>query len=39
MSKGTKVVLIVVLALLAALFVVLFKGLGGPPIVVPRSAL
>lgn len=39
MSKGTKVVLIIALALLAALFVMMFKGLGGPPMVVPRSAL
>ncbi len=39
MSKMTKVIVIICLALLAALFVMMFKGLGGPPVVVPRSAL
>ena len=39
MSKGTKAILILSLALIAALFVMLFMGLGGDPVVVPRSAL
>ncbi len=39
MSKGAKAILILVLALVAALFVMIFMGLSGDPIVVPRSAL
>ena len=39
MSKGTKVVLILVLALVMALFVMIFMGLSDEPIVVPRSPL
>lgn len=39
MSKGTKAVVILVLALLAALFVMLFMGLSDEPVVVPRAPL
>ncbi len=39
MSKMSKVVIIIALSMLAALFVIMFQGLGGPPVVVPRSAL
>ena len=39
MSKGSKVVLIFVLALMVALFVMLFMGLGDSPVIAPRSPL
>ena len=39
MSKGSKVVLILVLALAVVLFVMLFMGLGDTPVVAPRSPL
>lgn len=39
MSKGTKVVLILVLLLAVALFVMLFMGLGDNPVVAPRAPL
>lgn len=39
MSKGSKAVVILVLALLAALFVMLFMGLSDEPVVVPRAPL
>lgn len=39
MSITTKVILTICIALLVTLFVLMFKGLGGPPVVVPRSAL
>jgi len=39
MSKGAKVVLILVLTLTAALFVMLFMGLGDSPVVAPRAPL
>ena len=39
MSKGAKIVLILALAAVLALFVILFKGLGGTPAVVPRAPL
>lgn len=39
MSKGSKAVLILVLALVAALFVMLFMGLSDEPVVVPRAPL
>ncbi len=39
MSRGSKVVLSLVLALVAALFVMLFKGLSDEPVVVPRAPL
>lgn len=39
MSKGAKMVLILALAAMLALFVVLFKGLGGTPVIVPRAPL
>ena len=39
MSIGSKVVLILVLALVAALFVILFMGLSDDPVVVPRAPL
>jgi len=39
MSKGTKAILVLALTLIAALFVMLFMGLSGDPVVVPRSAL
>jgi len=39
MSKGSKVVLILALAMVAALFVMLFMGLSDDPVVVPRAPL
>ena len=39
MSKGNKVVLILVLLLAVALFVMLFMGLGDNPVVAPRAPL
>ena len=39
MSKGTKAVVILVLALVAALFVMLFMGLSDEPVVGPRAPL
>jgi len=39
MSKGSKVVLILALALVAALFVMIFMGLSDDPVVVPRAPL
>jgi len=39
MSKGTKAVVILVLALVVALFVMLFMGLSDEPVVVPRAPL
>ncbi len=39
MSKGSKVVLILVLAMVVALFVMLFMGLGDNPVVAPRAPL
>ncbi len=39
MSKGSKVVLILVLAMVVALFVMLFMGLGDKSMVVPRAPL
>ena len=39
MSKGSKVVLILVLAMVVVLFVMLFMGLGDKSIVVPRAPL
>lgn len=39
MSKGSKVVLILLLALGVALFVMLFMGLSDTPIIVPRAPL
>jgi Cu/Ag efflux pump CusA len=39
MSITTKVIVAICIALVAALIFLMFKGLGGPPVVVPRSAL
>ena len=39
MSMSAKVVLAVFIALLMTLFVLMWKGLGGGPIITPRSAL
>jgi len=39
MSKGAKVVLILVIAMGVALFVMLFMGLGDHPVVAPRAPL
>jgi len=39
MSKGSKMVLILVLAMAVALFVMLFMGLGDNPVVAPRAPL
>ena len=39
LSISTKVILAVFLALLMTLFVLMWKGLGGGPIIAPRSAL
>ena len=39
MSKVTKAVLILVLAMVVALFVMLFMGLSDEPVVVPRAPL
>ena len=39
MSKGAKVVLILVLVLVVTLFVMLFMGLGDHPVVAPRAPL
>ena len=39
MSNKSKVILIVFLGLLMALFVMLFMGLGDNPVVVPRAPL
>jgi len=39
MSKGSKVILILVLLLAVALFVMLFMGLGDNPVVAPRAPL
>ena len=39
MSKGTKVVLTLFLAMMVALFVILFMGLGDSPVIAPRAPL
>ena len=39
LSISAKVILAVFLALLMTLFVLMWKGLGGGPIITPRSAL
>tara|TARA_B100001105_G_scaffold219079_1_gene185833 strand:- start:405 stop:596 length:192 start_codon:yes stop_codon:yes gene_type:complete len=39
LSISAKVILAVFLALLMTLFVLMWKGLGGGPIIAPRSAL
>ena len=39
LSISAKVILVVVMALLMTLFVLMWKGLGGGPIITPRSAL
>tara|TARA_B100000446_G_C10326971_1_gene260774 strand:- start:312 stop:503 length:192 start_codon:yes stop_codon:yes gene_type:complete len=39
LSISAKVILAVFLALLITLFVLMWKGLGGGPIIAPRSAL
>ena len=39
LSVSAKVILAVFLALLMTLFVLMWKGLGGGPIIAPRSAL
>ena len=39
MSKKSKVMLILFVGLLLALFVVLFMGLGDKPVIVPRAPL
>ena len=39
MSKGSKVVLILCLAVIVALFVMLFMGLSDEPVIVPRAPL
>ena len=39
LSISAKVILAVFLALLITLFVLMWKGLGGGPVIAPRSAL
>ncbi len=39
MSKSAKVILAVFIVLVITLFVLMWKGLGGGPIITPRSAL
>lgn len=39
MSNGSKVVLILILALVVALFVMIFMGLGDGPVIAPRAPL
>ena len=39
MSKSAKLILAVVIVLVITLFVLMWKGLGGGPIITPRSAL
>ena len=39
MNKTTKIVLVVLAALLLAMFFLMWKSLGGGPIIAPRSAL